>query len=559
MKKYFLFAAVAGMLASCSSESLTGSDPKIEPTTQEDLVPIEIGVASAQTKASTRGTGTAGDLASTGKNIWNGERINVLMFKINTSGTTDAPVYNSTFEYVTDGAATPKNLYDGTISLVTPLTVQNTNTGIAKEPYDNTAANDPFQNPGSAKYKVKYYPAIGRADFWGYYLGGYGVDTPATYAAVANGTTLTADKTYYTNNTGGGAFVAVGTEVADGSNYFELTAPAVLNAAGDGTLTMYTDATLATEAGSESAAKCMAAAFTIDGTHDLMVAKATTGNGSTGAAITGETFTAAQIGAVEAKTTDEGKRPAVYNASYSAKAARGGLQPELEFNHLLTRLTFKAQPGDEHADGVTITGIRVHSKVTGKMIVAYKYDQLTGEPTRIIWDTPKSAADPTQDAADYTDYPIVTLQERVSANRTMQALTPVTLDWIDATEVAAHSAHAAEVSATSPQAYVSSVGEALIVAPQNEYYIEIDYVINAINARNWFKDYGNNDFHEGDLNGTPVLIPTAPFKTTITKDGGFLAKNSYEVNITLYGPEEIKITTTLKAWEPGGSVPVIAE
>ena len=61
MKKSFMFVAVAaaGMLASCSSESLTGSDPKIEPT-QEDRVPIEIGVATAQTKAITRGVGTVG-------------------------------------------------------------------------------------------------------------------------------------------------------------------------------------------------------------------------------------------------------------------------------------------------------------------------------------------------------------------------------------------------------------------------------------------------------------------------------------------------------------------
>ena len=60
MKKYFLFAAVAGMLASCSSESLTGSDPKIEPT-QEELVPIEISVATPTARVGmTRGTGTVG-------------------------------------------------------------------------------------------------------------------------------------------------------------------------------------------------------------------------------------------------------------------------------------------------------------------------------------------------------------------------------------------------------------------------------------------------------------------------------------------------------------------
>ena len=148
MKKYFMFVAVAaaGMLASCSSESLTaGSDPKIEPT-QDDRVPIEIGVASAQTKASTRGTGTAGDLA-TGTNIWNGERINVLMYEIDPSGN---PTFNPTQD------ANGFNLYDENISLVTPLTDENTATGIAKEP------TNPATIGAGQTYKVKYYPATGR-------------------------------------------------------------------------------------------------------------------------------------------------------------------------------------------------------------------------------------------------------------------------------------------------------------------------------------------------------------------------------------------------------------
>ena len=50
---------------------------------------------------------------------------------------------------------------------------------------------------------------------------------PAVYTAVADGTTLTAGNTYYTSNTGAGEFTAVGTEVADGTNYFELTAAAI--------------------------------------------------------------------------------------------------------------------------------------------------------------------------------------------------------------------------------------------------------------------------------------------------------------------------------------------
>lgn len=49
----------------------------------------------------------------------------------------------------------------------------------------------------------------------------------AVYTAVANGTTLTSGETYYTSNTGTGEFVSDGTEVANGTNYFTLTTPAV--------------------------------------------------------------------------------------------------------------------------------------------------------------------------------------------------------------------------------------------------------------------------------------------------------------------------------------------
>ena len=49
---------------------------------------------------------------------------------------------------------------------------------------------------------------------------------PAVYTAVTNGTTLTAGNKYYTDNTGVGEFTAVGTEVADGTNFFELTTAA---------------------------------------------------------------------------------------------------------------------------------------------------------------------------------------------------------------------------------------------------------------------------------------------------------------------------------------------
>ena len=45
----------------------------------------------------------------------------------------------------------------------------------------------------------------------------------AVYAAVANETTLTKDKKYYTSNTGEGEFISEGTEVSNGTNYYERT------------------------------------------------------------------------------------------------------------------------------------------------------------------------------------------------------------------------------------------------------------------------------------------------------------------------------------------------
>ena len=163
----FVAVAAAGMLASCSSDSLTaGPDPKIEPT-QEDLVPIEIGVASVQTKASTRGSGAVGDLeGDVVNNVWNGQIINAFMFdkgKLTIPTDEEGDIYNNT-------------------ELTTPTGVFS---GIAKEYLSGTTI------------KHKYYPQRGNFDFWGYYAddanalavaadAGNAVDATSPIASVLN-------------------------------------------------------------------------------------------------------------------------------------------------------------------------------------------------------------------------------------------------------------------------------------------------------------------------------------------------------------------------------------
>lgn len=457
MKKYFKFAVVAaaGMLASCSSESLTGSDPEIKTPAQEELVPIEIGVATIQSRAITRGTGTVGDI-ETGTNIWKGEKVNVLMYNLNS------------FTFATDGAA--NNLYDNTISLITPLEGENVATGLARE----INAGDPYTAAaaGDASYKVKYYPATGRYDFWGYYLGGEGVSPSADLGSTADLVDVTA--TCDDNTT---------------------TTPA------------------------------KAVAFTLDGARDLMVAKAATGaaDATSSSDIVGDVpFTANQTAAV----TDGN----IYASSYSAKSARGSLQPDLLFKHALTRLTFKVKAGNTGAVGVKVKAIKVYSKVNGQLVVAYDYTQGNiSAANSIIWaNTYNDAADFTTDTdgdglKDYQDpdiYTALSLQERNAG--AMQALTEYELT-------------ASEI--TTPKA----IGEALLVAPQAKYWIEVEYDATTVTAEDWID---NSEV----ASSTGTYPPITADITRTTPTDVFEAGKSYNITITLYGPQRIEITTSLEPW-----------
>ena len=96
----------------------------------------------------------------------------------------------------------------------------------------------------------------------------------------------------------------------------------------------------------------------------------------------------------------------------------------------------------------------------------------------------------------------------------------------------------------------------MIVAPQEKYQIEVDYQIDVQTAREWYQ--GSSDFDEGNLVGPTTTykakLITDLVRTTTDEDPedpqplAFAEGQSYLVTITLYGPEEIKITTTLTAW-----------
>ena len=95
-------------------------------------------------------------------------------------------------------------------------------------------------------------------------------------------------------------------------------------------------------------------AVTIDGTQDLMVAKA-------------------GLNKQDTTTFEADTRGHDYKRVYSAYSARRGVQPRFTFKHLLSRFVFQAEaaePGAAGVNGIKITKIEVKAPVKGTMTVA---------------------------------------------------------------------------------------------------------------------------------------------------------------------------------------------
>lgn len=240
----------------------------------------------------------------------------------------------------------------------------------------------------------------------------------------------------------------------------------------------------------------------IDGSQDIMAGKAT-------------------------PSTDEVTKLGNYDKNfYSAYAARKGVQPNITFNHLLTRFTFEVRAGSKatagegasgNTEAVRVQGVSVESLTNGKLTVAYK-----GET--------KEAADLLTFTGDASP---LTLKQRATGaadnNDPLVALEEVALTW------------PAEPTATVGD--VIPVGEALLVAPgQTEYPLTIAL------AQKVKKNTAGAALEDMDLEQ----------KATIKMDGvkKFEPGKSYKVTITVYGLEEIEVTATLVPWVDGGSIDI---
>ena len=209
---------------------------------------------------------------------------------------------------------------------------------------------------------------------------------------------------------------------------------------------------------------------------------------------------------------------------YSAYAARKGVQPNITFNHLLTRFTFEVRAGSKataglpaggNTDAVKVTGVSVGSKTTGTLTVAY-----TGAT--------KEAAELLTFTGDAS--PLTLKQRSVTAvdhNDALVALDPVSLTWTDD---------------AATMGDVLKIGEALLVAPG-----ETEYPLTIALSQDVLQKVGD-----------PKVTMPLEQKATIKMDGvkKFEPGKSYKVTITVYGLEGIEVTATLVPWADGGSIDI---
>lgn len=249
--------------------------------------------------------------------------------------------------------------------------------------------------------------------------------------------------------------------------------------------------------------------FKIDGTQDIMAGKA--------------------VPTQEDITKCDGE-----DNIYSAFAARRDVQPNIKFEHLLSRLNFQVLDGKktETTDpdkAVKVTGITVKSKATGKLVIAYQGAETTFENVsdQLIVD---KDADSEKDAALLKELKVKQRADRAPLTQNLEDLAPVTPKW------------------NNGMALATQVGEALLAIPADKYDITIN-----LQQKVQVKGDKNSPIDPDDFQIKDYTY-TAELTNTVNPGQGFEPGYSYNVTITVYGLSEIQITTTLIPWKDGGNI-----
>lgn len=190
--------------------------------------------------------------------------------------------------------------------------------------------------------------------------------------------------------------------------------------------------------------------------------------------------------------------------AYGAWAARRGVHPTLNFEHALSQFNFKVKRGPGSFEGdLTITSIDIKTPRSGTFTVVGDVDDLGFN------ETPDDAG--TQ---------------------------KVTTEHTPATGLVL----AKGVEGGEAQAF----GTPLMIGP-GKTQIEVTVTMTAAN-------YTAGENSSGEITHTMIIKSQNLTGVGATTDA-FRAGHSYNVTLTVYGPEQVKFDVSLREWTPGGEVP----
>lgn len=261
---------------------------------------------------------------------------------------------------------------------------------------------------------------------------------------------------------------------------------------------------------------------------------------------------------------------------FSAWAARRGIQPILEFKHLLTRLTFtvtaakadaakyywdatanggtgewtenkskEAEAGNQSSTAVEVTSITIKDVKTGMQIV------LDGTEAGKTYPYAVATADAIAPEAG------LSLQERNAATGTIQALTATAPVAFDASDTD-HSASFPEADGIPAYSTKTPVGESLMIPEgATELQLEIKLQQKVIDT----ESYPNKDnpTYKTKTGLVKYTLPYTAVQNGVAEQTAFTAGYSYNVNIKVFSFERIDITAELAKWVSGGDFDIDAE
>lgn len=292
--------------------------------------------------------------------------------------------------------------------------------------------------------------------------------------------------------------------------------------------------------------------LTTDGTQDIMVAKA---------ALTTAQETAITTNLPTGMTADEAKARA-----FSSWAARRTVQPNMIFQHLLSRLDFVAKIGqdlDERNATIIVTNTatgqtyaeaypanegypqpEANAIPNGVYIKSIKVLNPKDKFSVIVADIDDTklgiAADPapTQSAADNA----FTLKRKPTADELQ--VPPIDKNMRDLNPVNAG------YQKTADGAPGEKIGDGIMIVPgENSFEMEVVLMqyVPVIDSEDATDPTGITSIYEWK---------SQPIKTTVTlgSDKIFEKGKYYTINITVYGFQKIIVTAELSKWQNGGSI-----